>query len=147
VLSRKTYLLTSERDGASGSARTQTGQRALDLPTILVVNQHTLSDGEDFTEGYRALKLGKIVGEPTAGWVISTSDRSLIDGSIIRLPRLLMADRTGRSLENHPRPVDEEVTRPIGESYTGRDSQLDMAVKKLLAQIGTGFKLPAFLQK
>jgi len=29
------------------------------------------------------------------------------------------------------------VSRPIGESYTGKDSQLDVAVKELLAQIGT----------
>ena len=27
--------------------------------------------------------------------------------------------------------------RPIGESYTGKDSQLDAAVKELLAQIGS----------
>ena len=34
------------------------GQRALELPTVLVTNQHSLSDAEDFTEGYRTLKLG-----------------------------------------------------------------------------------------
>jgi hypothetical protein len=33
--------------------------------------------------------------------------------------------------------VDIAVSRPIGESYTGRDSQLDVAVRELLAQIGT----------
>ena len=32
----------------------------------------------------------------------------------------------------HPRPVDVLVERPIGESYTGRDSQLDAAVAELL---------------
>ena len=37
-----------------------------------MVNQHSLSDAEDFTEGYRTLKLGKVVGEPTAGWIIYT---------------------------------------------------------------------------
>ena len=39
-------------------ARTLLGQRALELPTVLVTNQHSLSDAEDFTEGYRTLKLG-----------------------------------------------------------------------------------------
>jgi hypothetical protein len=39
-------------------------------------------------------------------------------------------------MEMNPRPVDVPVTRPIGETYTGRDSQLDTAVKELLAQIG-----------
>jgi len=41
----------------------------------------------------------------------------------------------GENLELHPRPVDVAVSRPIGESYTGRDSQLDAAVKTLLSQI------------
>jgi hypothetical protein len=43
----------------------------------------------------------------------------------------------GKDMELHPRPVDIQVTRPIGESYTGRDSQLDAAVKQLLSEIGT----------
>jgi tricorn protease len=32
----------------------------------------------------------------------------------------------------NPRPVDVAVTRPIGESLTGRDSQLERAVAELL---------------
>ena len=67
-------------------ARTLLGQRALELPTILVTNQHSLSDAEDFTEGYRTLKLGKVVGEPTAGWIIYTGSVTLIDGSTLRMP-------------------------------------------------------------
>jgi len=39
-------------------------------------------------------------------------------------------------MEMHPRPVDIAVERPWGESYSGRDSQLDAAVKELLAEIG-----------
>ena len=72
VLSRRPYLTMTDRDGPPSPARTVLGQRSLELPTILVVNQHSLSDAEDFTEGYRTLKLGKVVGEPTAGWIIYT---------------------------------------------------------------------------
>jgi len=32
--------------------------------------------------------------------------------------------------------VDVPVVRPVGESYSGRDSQLDAAVRELLQQIG-----------
>ena len=39
----------------------QLGQRALLAPTVLVTNQNTLSDGEDFTEGYRELQLGQVI--------------------------------------------------------------------------------------
>ncbi len=38
-------------------------------------------------------------------------------------------------MENNPRPVDIAVSRPIGESYTGKDSQLDTAVRELTAQL------------
>jgi hypothetical protein len=39
-------------------------------------------------------------------------------------------------MELNPRPVDVPVTRPIGETYTGKDSQLDTAVRELLRQLG-----------
>jgi Tol biopolymer transport system component/C-terminal processing protease CtpA/Prc len=136
VLARRPYLTMTDRGGPPGPARTALGQRSLELPTILVVNQHSLSDAEDFTEGYRTLKLGKVVGEPTAGWIIYTGSLTLIDGSVMRMPQTLITGADGKNMENHPRPVDVEVSRPIGESYTGRDSQLDTAVKVLLAQIG-----------
>ena len=67
-------------------ARSVLGQRSLELPTILVTNQHSLSDAEDFTEGYRTLKLGKVVGEPTSGWIIYTGSQTLVDGSTMRMP-------------------------------------------------------------
>jgi tricorn protease len=135
VLSRRPYLTMTYRDGLAGPARTVLGQRSLELPTILVVNQHSLSDAEDFTEGYRTLKLGKVVGEPTAGWIIYTGSVDLVDGSVMRMPATLIQGADGKDMENNPRPVDIPVTRPIGESYSGRDSQLDAAVKELLGEL------------
>jgi hypothetical protein len=38
-------------------------------------------------------------------------------------------------MEMNPRPVDIPVQRPVGETLTGRDSQLDRAVRELLKQI------------
>jgi tricorn protease len=136
VLTRRPYLTMTGRDSPPAPARTSLGQRSLELPTILVVNQHSLSDAEDFTEGYRTLKLGKVVGEPTAGWIIYTSSMELIDGSSMRTPGTLVQGSDGKNMENNPRPVDIAVTRPIGESYTGKDSQLDAAVKELLFELG-----------
>jgi len=135
VLSRQPYLNMESRDRPVVSARTQLGQRSLERPTILVTNQHTLSDGEDFTQGYRTLKLGKVVGEPTGGWIIFTSAATLIDGTTERLPSTRITSLDGMDMEMHPRPVDVEVTRPMGESYSGKDSQLDAAVAALLAQL------------
>jgi C-terminal processing protease CtpA/Prc len=136
VFARRGYFNMLQRGFAPVSSRTSLGQRALELPTILVTNQHSLSDAEDFTEGYRTLKLGKVVGEPTAGWIIYTGSVTLIDGSILRMPVVKIFASDGTPMEMHPRPVDVAVTRPVGESYSGKDVQLDVAVSELLKQIG-----------
>lgn len=137
VLARRGYLTMTLRGLGGAPARTVLGQRALDRPTILVTNQHSLSDAEDFTEGYRALRLGQVVGEPTAGWIIYTWNQALIDGTTFRLPRMRVTANDGTEMERNPRPVDVEVTRPIGETLTDKDSQLDVAVRELLKQLGS----------
>jgi tricorn protease len=135
VLARRPYLNMTQRGTPTAPARSVLGQRSLEKPTVLVTNQHSLSDAEDFTEGYRALGLGKVVGEPTAGWIIYTWNTRLLDGTVLRLPRMRITDRHGNAMEMHPRPVDIEVKRPIGESYGSRDLQLDKAVETLLAEL------------
>ena len=136
IISRKGYLKMTERGFWTVPSRSALGQRSLERPTILVTNQHSLSDAEDFTEGYRSLKLGKVVGEPTSGWIIFTWNSTLFDGTTFRLPRQRIDGMDGKNMEMNPRQVDVPVTRPIGESVTGKDSQLDTAVRELLQQIG-----------
>jgi tricorn protease len=137
VFARQPYLRMSLRGLPESSARTVLGQRALESPTVLVTNQHSLSDAEDFTEGYRTLKLGPIVGEPTAGWIVYTWNDTLFDGSTLRLPRMRVRAADGTDMENAPRPVDVEVKRPLGEwQATGQDTQLYQAVRTLLRRLG-----------
>lgn len=102
----------------------------------LLTNQHSLSDAEDLTEGYRSLGLGKAVGEPTAGWIIFTWSPRLFDGTRFRLPRTRITGADGKDMELNPRQVDIRVTRPLGESQKGKDGQLDAAVSELLNQLG-----------
>jgi tricorn protease len=132
VFTRQNYLMMTPRGLSAVPSRQNLGQRALGLPTVLVTNESSLSDAEDFTEGYRSLKLGKVVGEPTAGWIIFTGAQPLIDGSAVRVPGWRIQDMRGQTMEMHPRPVDVEVERPLGETETGSDAQLERAVKELL---------------
>ena len=132
VLARRGYLTMQERGLWEVPARSALGQRALERPTVLVVNQHSLSDAEDLTEGYKSLKLGKVVGEPTSGWIIFTWNTTLFDGTTFRLPRQLIRGTDGKNMELNPRTPDVPVTRPIGETLIGKDSQLDRAVRELL---------------
>jgi C-terminal processing protease CtpA/Prc len=135
VFARRPYMTMTPREMPPSPARTMLGQRSLELPTILVTNQMSLSDAEDFTEGYRTLKLGKVVGEPTAGWIIYTGGAQLIDGSTLRSPSTRITGSDGKPMERNPRPVDVRVDRAMGEAAAGKDSQLDAAVKELLAEI------------
>ncbi|MDZ7632053.1 MAG: S41 family peptidase [Gemmatimonadaceae bacterium] len=132
VFARRPYMTMTPRDQPSAPARLQLGQRSFDRPAVLVTNQHSLSDAEDFTEGWRALKLGPVVGEPTSGWIIYTSSAQLVDGTSLRMPFIRIQGADGKDMELVPRPVDRLVVRPVGEAYTGRDSQLDAAVATLL---------------
>ncbi len=132
VFTRQNYLMMTPRGLSAVPSRQNLGQRALGLPTVLVTNESSLSDAEDFTEGYRSLKLGKVVGEPTAGWIIFTGAQPLIDGSAVRVPGWRIQDMRGETMEMHPRPVDVEVERPLGETEAGSDAQLERAVKELL---------------
>ncbi|WP_254605194.1 S41 family peptidase, partial [Sphingomonas bacterium] len=132
VFTRKNYLTMTTRDLFPVPSRSALGQRALGLPTALVTNESSLSDAEDFTEGYRTLGLGKVVGQPTAGWIIYTGSQPLIDGSAVRVPGTRVEDNRGQTMEGHPRPVDLTVERPLGETETSRDAQLEAAVKLLV---------------
>jgi len=135
VFARRNYLMMTPRDESTEPGRQALGQRALGLPTVLVTNESTLSDGEDFTEGYRTLGLGKVVGTPTAGWIIFTGAARLIDGSSVRVPGDRIRDTRGQDMEMHPRPVDVEELRPLGETETGEDAQLKKAVATLLGEL------------
>jgi tricorn protease len=135
VFSRKPYLTMTSRDMPPSAARSVLGQRSLEKPTILVINRHSLSDAEDFTEGYRTMKLGQVVGEPTAGWIIYTGGTTLVDGTVLRMPGTRITDSQGQDMEMHPRPVDKLVKRNPGEDALKKDSQLDAAVAELLKQI------------
>ncbi len=137
VLTRREYLTFKSRFGYDSPERTSLGQRVLDHPSVLVTNEHSLSDAENFSEGYRQLHAGAIVGEPTAGWIIFTSNTTLADGSSLRLPLVLVRAHDGVDMELHPRPVDVRADNPPGASERGDDPQLDAAVRELLRRTGS----------
>jgi len=56
------------------------------------------------------------------------------------MPQTRITTLDGKTMELNPRPVDVPVTRPIGESLLGKDSQLDTAVKELLKQLSVALR-------
>ena len=86
-----------------------------------------------FSEDYRRLGLGKVVGTPTAVAVIWTSNVNLLDGTWFRVPFIKVANVEGENLELVSRTVDAYIERPLGEEE--KDSQLDVTIECLLNQI------------
>ncbi|MCK5878623.1 MAG: PD40 domain-containing protein, partial [Holophagae bacterium] len=82
-LSRKLYAKWKYRGGEMSP---QPNFFPASSPIVLMVNRMTLSDGEMTAAGFRALKLGSIVGTGTYRWLIFTSGKRLVDGSYFRMP-------------------------------------------------------------
>lgn len=135
VLYRKSFTRFSLRGRGYSAGTNFTGGRILEKPLTLITNEQTASDAEIFSEGFRRLGLGKVIGQPTAGAVIYTSSWQLLDGTRFRLPRFLVRTMEGENTELSPRPVDIAVARDLGETASGMDSQLDVAVETLLKAI------------
>ncbi|MGB4958095.1 MAG: S41 family peptidase, partial [Saprospiraceae bacterium] len=55
-------------------------------PSIAMCNEGSYSNAEIFSHAYKSLAIGKLVGLPTNGSVISTGGQGLMDGSFVRLP-------------------------------------------------------------
>ena len=133
VLRKRTYVQSVYRDKPPTSATNLAGNHIFEKPTILLQNEHSGSNTEMFSEDYRRLGLGKVVGTPTAGAVIWTSNVNLLDGTWFRVPFIKVANVEGENLELVSRTVDAYVERPLGEE--GKDSQLDVAIECLINQI------------
>jgi C-terminal processing protease CtpA/Prc len=141
VLARRSVLLSVFRDRPPTDAGHLAGNRVLNKPTALVINERSFSNTEMFAEGYRRLGLGKVVGRPTGGAVIWTFSMRLLDGTWFSLPRIKVATPEGEDLEGTGRAVDIDVPLAVGEPARGKDSQLDAAVATLLAQIDNASRI------
>ena len=135
VLRKRTYIQSVYKDKPPTSATNLAGNRIFEKPTILVQNEHSGSNTEMFSEDYRRLGLGKVVGTPTAGAVIWTTNVNLLDGTWFRVPFIKVANVDGENLELGSRTVDVFIERTLGESADNKDSQLDIAIEELLNQI------------
>src|SRR5262249_57946619 len=104
-LSGKDHTIFRQRDGGEGHVL-RGGDRKWSRPLVLLVNNQSYSDAEIFPSAFRTLGLGKLVGQPTGGFVIGTGGVNLIDGSTFRIPPLGVFTTTGRNMEKEPPTPD-----------------------------------------
>ena len=105
-------------------------------PTVALCNENSYSNAEIFSHAYKNLGLGKLVGQPTFGAVISTGGYSLSKG-YVRMPfRAWYVKKSGLNMENDaPAVPDYLVKNAPGLGARGEDTQLQKAVDVLLEEI------------
>jgi tricorn protease len=109
-------------------------------PLVLLINNRSYSDAEIFPSAFRSLNLGKLVGQPTGGHVIGTGSVALIDGSILRLPRIGVFTAKGVNMDKEGVMPDVTLDTPPDQLAKGVDLQLDKAVEVLQADVAAAKK-------
>jgi len=131
-LSQRSYLQWKYRDG---KMTPQSNFAPSDIPIVLLINEQSLSDAEMTAQGFKALGLGKIVGNETYRWIIFTSGAGLVDGSFIRLPSWGCYSLDGKDLEKTGVKPDITVINTFEDKLSGKDPQLDKAIEEVMKQI------------
>ncbi len=105
---------------------------------IVICDEWTMSDGEAFTEGFRRLDLGKVLGTRTWGGEIwlSTSNFRLVDKGVATSAQSgVYGPERQWLIEGHGVEPDIAVDNLPHATYGGQDAQLDAAIRHLLKRI------------
>lgn len=131
-LSQRAYLKWKYREGKK---TIQSNYDVADKPIVLLINEQSLSDAEMTSAGFKALKLGTIIGNETYHWIIFTSGTSLVDGSTVRLPSWGCYTLDGTDLEKSGVQPDIKVIDSFEDKINGRDPQIDRAVEEIMKKL------------
>lgn len=131
-LSQKPYLQWKYREG---KMTTQPNFAPSGKPIVLLINEASLSDAEMTAAGFKALKLGKIIGQDTYRWIIFTSAKGLVDGSSYRLPSWGTYTLDGQNLEKTGVKPDIYVKNTFMDRLQNNDPQLERAVQEILKDL------------
>ncbi|MCK7559190.1 S41 family peptidase [Chitinophaga sedimenti] len=131
-LSQRPYLQWQYRDGKRSP---QPGFAPAGKPIVLLINEQSLSDAEMTSAGFKALKLGTIIGTETYRWIIFTTGRGLVDGSFYRLPSWGCYTLDGKDLEKEGVAPDIYVKTTFADKLENKDPQLDRAIEEIMKQM------------
>ena len=128
-------IASIESKSRYGKAGTYSG--VWEKPVTLITNRRSTSGKELFAYGFKKLKLGKIVGEKTAGAVVAGRCFPLSNGDALYLAVSdVLVD--GERLEGIGVEPDIEVSRtdPCPANAPTKDPQINAAIKQCLKQVG-----------
>lgn len=131
-LSQRPYLQWKYREG---QLTVQPNFAPAAKPIVLLINEYSLSDAEMTAAGFKALKLGKIIGQETYRWIIFTSGKGLVDGSFYRLPSWGTYTLDGKNLEKTGVTPDIYIKNTFIDRLENKDPQLDRAIKEIMKEL------------
>jgi tricorn protease len=106
------------------------------LPINMLCNENSFSNAEIISHAFKTLKRGTLVGQQTAGGVISTGGTSLLDGTTIRLPFRGWWTPDGKNMELNGAMPDLLIPQTPESEEQEEDIQLKSAVEDLLKRVG-----------
>jgi tricorn protease len=133
-LLRRPWFYWSQRVGRSPTWNMQYAFRG---HLVVLCNEHTASDGEAFTEGFKRLGLGRVIGTRTWGGEIWLSANNfLVDKGIATAAESGVYGPEGAWLiEGHGVDPDEVVDNLPHATFRGEDAQLEAAIRYLRQRI------------
>ncbi|WP_291091545.1 S41 family peptidase [Empedobacter sp. UBA7494] len=131
-LSQRPYLKWKYREG---QLTVQPNFAPSGKPIVLLINEYSLSDAEMTAAGFKALKLGKIIGQETYRWIIFTSGKGLVDGSFYRLPSWGTYTLDGQNLEKTGVKPDIYIKNTFLDRLENKDPQLERAIQEIMKEL------------
>jgi tricorn protease len=130
ALTQPVHAITIQRGGGPGYPQDRKVYATWSKPIVVLVNQASFSNAEIFAHAIKTLGRGKLVGVPTAGGVISTGGRRIMDLGFLRTP-----GRGWEDMEQNGAVPDHVIWPEPGEMPRGVDRQLAKAVEVLLSDV------------
>ena len=121
-------------DIARWSTPTSYPQAAVAGPVVALTNEHSGSDGDIFSHGFKLMKIGPLVGTRTWGGVIGIWPRhTLVDGTQTSQPEYSFWFKdVGWGIENYGTDPDIVVDNAPQDAALEHDGQLEAAVDTAL---------------
>ena len=135
VLVPPVHASTIPRGGGLGYPGDRRVYATWTKPIVVLCNEKSFSNAEIFSHAIKNLKRGKLVGVPTAGGVISTGSKSIMDLGTIRMPGRGWFLPNGEDMERNGAVPDHIVWPLPGEISSGKDRQLEKAIEVLVQDV------------
>jgi tricorn protease len=144
ALTQPVHAITVPRGGTPGYPQDRKVYATWPKPVTVLCNQNSFSNAEIFSHAIKTLKRGQLVGVTTAGGVISTGARGIMDLGTLRMPgRGWFLLGTGEDLEMNGAVPDHLVWPQPGSLAPRDDAQLKKAVEVLRADVEAAKRKPA----